>query len=551
MAGLTRTTQQQFGGGTYRNGALELIPPNGCFDISNGLLNLAGDVFRRGGSTYRSNAPFGSGLRWIWDGWLATSGHTTLIASTTEYGKLEGSGAVTALGHGGQSSPGKAVAYKGVLYLPGGQTYDGTTWGTAAKVAPYYAVVANRLLAASNDTVWFSHISTAGVPEPAKYEPNDFHTIPGGVQILGIEGGRDSCIVFTTGGVWVISNMAMNLVDATGNVQQRLDRFSGDLVLWGAQGIAAWQGNLIVPGTDAVWLINRGVSSEVPKSFTRIGDPIHSLYEEYVRSSYVPGGACVHESNYLLPVLGYGTVVDLLACRLDIPHPAGQGQGAWSRLAGSGAKVPALVSRVSDQTAREPELLGVEHEGNRRVLTLNYYLPTAVNHRDADGTVPPFSLETRGYATGQLDVNLVARLRIGYRCSDNEGEPTIRAEVAGGHPSTGGSVWGAFAWGGAAKWSTPGAGTYEPLAGEAPPSVTSPQLAGARWGSFTWGSAASWTSGLTIVGEAPVSIVGMQIHSWRLRRRAQTVRFRLTCSQPSAQLVLKQLEVFIRPGGRP
>src|SRR5215831_1666233 len=421
MAGLTRTTQQQFGGGTYRNGALELIPPNGCFDISNGLLNLAGDVFRRGGSTYRSNAPFGSGLRWIWDGWLATSGHTTLIASTTEYGKLEGSGAVTALGHGGQSSPGKAVAYKGVLYLPGGQTYDGTTWGTAAKVAPYYAVVANRLLAASNDTVWFSHISTAGVPEPAKYEPNDFHTIPGGVQILGIEGGRDSCIVFTTGGVWVISNMAMNLVDATGNVQQRLDRFSGDLVLWGAQGIAAWQGNLIVPGTDAVWLINRGVSSEVPKSFSRIGDPIHSLYEEYVRSSYVPGGACVHESNYLLPVLGYGTVVDLLACRLDIPHPAGQGQGAWSRLAGSGAKVPALVSRVSDQTAREPELLGVEHEGNRRVLTLNYYLPTAVNHRDADGTVPPFSLETRGYATGQLDVNLVARLRIGYRCSDNEG----------------------------------------------------------------------------------------------------------------------------------
>src|SRR5215831_8668577 len=184
--GLTRTTQQTFGGGSYRNGAPELIPANGVFDLTNGLLDLLGDAFRRGGSTYRSNASFGTSLRWIWDGWLAVGGHTTLIASTTEYGKLEASGAVTALAHGGQTVPGKAVAYKGVLYLPGGATYDGATWGTAASVAPYYAIVANRLVTAQNDTVHFSNIG-----KPETFSATDYHVIPGGVQILGLESGRD------------------------------------------------------------------------------------------------------------------------------------------------------------------------------------------------------------------------------------------------------------------------------------------------------------------------------------------------------------------------
>jgi hypothetical protein len=511
-AGLSRTMQQTFGGGSYRNGAPELIPANGVFDITNGLLDLTGDVFRRGGSAYRSNAAFGTGLRWIWDGWLANGGHTTLIASTTEYGKLEAGGAVTALGHGGQTVPGKAVTYKGVLYLPGGATYDGATWGTAAKVAPYYAIVANRLCAAQNDSVYFSKIG-----EPGVFAATDYHTIPGGVQILGIESGRDSCVVFTTGGVWVISNMAANLTDSTGNVQQRLDRYSGDLVLWGAAGIASWAGDLIVPGTDAVWLINRGVTSEVVKSFSRIGDPLHMLYEEYVRNGYMPGRACVHENNYLLPVLGLGTVVDLLACRLDVTPPAGQERGAWSRLSGSGALVAALSSRASDGPSREPELLGVEYAGQSRVLTLTaYFNPGQTTHTDADGSVPRFSLETRSYPTGTLDENLVARLRVRYKMSDNEGSPKLRAEVATEQPVTGGSIWGAFTWGSSATWATPGEGTYEPLSGEAPPSLEA-----------------------------------RHTHSWHLHKKRVFVRFRLSCSQPTAQLVLKHIEVFVRTGGRP
>lgn len=528
--GLARTVQQQWNAGMYRNGAPELIPVNGLYDVTNGLYDLLGDVFRRGGSSNRSSAAFGTSLRWIWDGWLNATGHTTLIASPTEYGRLEPSGAVTALGHAGLSAPGRPAVYKGVLYLPGGATFDGATWGTAAKVAPYYTIVANRLVAAQNESVYFSKIG-----EPANFGATDYHTIPGGVQILGIEGGRDSCVVFTTGGVWVISNMAMNLVDEKGNVQQRLDRFSADLVLWGASGLAGWEGNIIVPGTTAVWMLNRGITSEVPKSFSRLSDEIVDLYREYVKSGYSPGGACVHENHYLLPILGLNTVVDLLACRLDTAAAPKQSAGAWSRLQGSGAKLPALTSRVSEGGSREPELLGVEYEGQRRVLTLSYFTPTQVTHLDADGTIPKFSIETRSYPTGQQTHNLVARMRLRYRCSDNESSPMIKAEVAGEQPVSGGATWGGFSWGSSASWATPGAGAYV-------------------WGGFVWG-AGLWASTGTstyrsLSGEAPESIDGTKLYSWRLHRKVRYVRFRLSCSQPTAQLVIKQLEVFTRQAGR-
>jgi hypothetical protein len=246
-----------------------------------------------------------------------------------------------------------------------------------------------------------------------------------------------------------------------------------------------------------------------------VGDPVHLLYEEYVRSGYLPGGACVHENCYMLPVLGLGTVIDLLTCRLDVAPAPRQPPGAWTRLRGSGAKVAALCSRVTDAPSREPELLGVEYEGARRVLTCSYFNPSQNTHHDADGSTPQFSLETRAFPTGQLDSNLVARLRVRYKMSDNEGEPKLRAEVATEQPVLGGSVWGAFTWGSAATWATPGEGTYEPLSGEAPPSLEA-----------------------------------RKPFSWRLHKKRVFVRFRLTCSQPTAQLTIKHIEVFVRPGGR-
>jgi hypothetical protein len=93
--------------------------------------------------------------------------------------------------------------------MPGGATYNGTTLGTAAKVAPYYAIVAGRLLALNGDRLDFSNRD-----DPATFDATDFHLLPGGATGLGIVGLRDAALVFTTDGAWVISNMAYDLTDA-------------------------------------------------------------------------------------------------------------------------------------------------------------------------------------------------------------------------------------------------------------------------------------------------------------------------------------------------
>lgn len=511
--GLIRQVEGAWALGMYRNGPPELIPADALYDAQNCLLDLLGGVFRRGGSSYRSTAAFGAGLRWLWNGSLTNGGETTLVASTTEYGKLEASGAVTALGNGGMSSyVGGAVDYEGKLYLPGGKTYDGAAFGVAANAASFYAIVANRLLAAGGSRVAFSKIGL-----PGTFEATDYHQLPGNATIIGMASGRESAVVFTTRGVWVISNMAMNLTDEKGNVQQRLDLYSHDLILWGGAGIAGWEGSLIVPGTDAVWLIGRGVSSELVKSFERISDSIRDLYREYVKAGYAPGQACVFENHYLLPIIGGGKVVDLLVCRLDMPPSAHVGHSSkpWTRLGGFGAQVAALLPLVSAGQFREPQLLGATYDASSRVLNCNYFQPSEHTSKDADGSVAPFWLETRGYTTGSLVPNTVTRLRVRYLMSNPEAPaPELQASVAGEAPVAGGSVWGAFKWG-VGAWASAGAGTYEPLA-----------------------------------GNAPQSLEGFTPYSWRLHKKRRFVRFRLTCAQATAQLSIRSLEFFIRPQGR-
>lgn len=510
-SGQSRTLQASFSAGMYRSGSPELIPPAGMYDAVNCLLDLLGGVFKRGGTSYRSNAGLGaSGLRWIWDGSLAKNGQQTLVASPAEYARLKGVGeGFTGLTHGGQSNAIKPAVYEGVLYFPGGNTFDGETWGTAAKVAAHYTIVANRLVAAEGDHVWFSNIG-----KPGTFTATDYHVIPGGVTVLGLEAGRDSCVVFTTAGVYVISNMALNLTDSAGNVQQRIDRFSADLILWGVGGLAGWQGNLLVPGTDAIWLINRGVTSEAIKSFERLTDPIRDLYSEYVKAGYAPGQAAVFENHYLLPIIGGGKVADLLVCRLDMPQGRGQPPGAWTRFAGNGAQVGALTTRAATGASREPELLGAQYASTSRVVTCNYFKPGPASMTDADATVPEWALETRAYITGQLVPNLVARLRARYVCWAETGSPKISARIAVESPPSSLSVWGAFIWG-VGTWASTALGSYEALTGEAPPSAN-----------------------------------GIKPYSWRPHRKRRLVRFRLTCTEAAAELRLKGLELFVRAAGR-
>lgn len=501
----------------YRSSAPELIPPTGAYDLSNCVIDLLGQVYMRGGSVYRSTGAFGTSLRWLWDGILANGGHQTLLASPTAFGKLEASGAVTSLGEGGLTNPVRPAVFQGKLYFPGGKTYDGSVWGVAPLVANFYTVVANRLIAASGRKINFSQIPKKPGDAPT-FAETDYHELPEGVEIIGLEAGREQCVIFTTGGVWVIGNMALNLTDAAGNVQQRLDHYSGELILWSDAGIAAWEGSLIVPAIDAVWLVKRGVTSEQIGSFQRISDPIRDLYQQYIRMGFTLGVGCVFNNHYLLPIVGAGIVQDLLVCRLDVPTQRGAVAGAWSHFRGFGAGCSALAARLSPSAStREPELLGATYDASARVLTCSYFNPSVLTAKDADGSVPEWALETRSFATGNLVPNLVSRLRVRYQMLKEESgaAPTINAEIAGASHVSGGIIWGLFVWG-VGKWGFGAAsGSYEPLNGEAP--------------------------------EDPE---GAHPFVWNVIKKRRFIRFRLTCKAATGQLVLKAIEIFIRQQGR-
>jgi hypothetical protein len=507
-AGLTRLVQESFSGGMYRSGDPALMPTNAFFDGTNCLLDLLGGVYKRGGSAYRSNTVYGTGIRMIWDGWLATTGQTTILASSTGFATLTPAGVIEKGFGSGLSNPARPAAYKGVLYLPGGVTYDGTTVGAAAKATAFYAVAGNRLVAAEGRTISFSKINTPGTFEAAEYLE-----VPEGVEILGLVGMRESVAVFTTGGLYVIGGVALNITDTNGNVQWRMDRYSGT-VLWGnGAAVCEWEGNLVVPGTSAVWLVRRGTSSEAIKSFVRISQPIVDLYSEYVRAGYQPGQATVYGSHYLLPIIGGGRVVDLLVGRLDMAQR--DGSVPWTHLAGYGAAMGVLETRVSAGVSREPTLLGGAYGEPARVLNLNWLVPGEGVASDADGSVPQFSFETRSIATGNLVPNLVARLRVRYQMSSVAGTARLEAALAGDAAPAGASVWGRFVWGASAAWATAGAAAYELLTGAAPESVDA---------------------------STP--------HSWYPRRKRRFVRVRLTCGGAVSQLSLKALELFVRLDGR-
>jgi len=499
--GLDKVAQRDFSAGMFRGVREDLIPENGAYDITNGLLDNTGTVYRRGGTSYRSIAAFGSSILFVWDGWL-TAGQRTLIASPTAFGVLNGDGTVTSLSGGGVSSPRRASVLGGVLYLPGGQTYDGTSLGSAATTGTFYAVAGNRLFAATGSQVNFSAIySGTGAPT---FAPTDFHAMPEGVQIVGLQSLRNAVAVFTTGGIWIISNIGFDLTDADGNVQQRIDKYSSDLVLWGDAGIAAYEGGLVVPAADGVWLLSLGVESEARVPFARISDSIQKLYRQYVAAGYTPGQACAFNGHYFLPILdGSLTPVDLLVCRLDAPSRP------WTHFSGYGAQLAALTVRTSVSSPRAPQLIGGSAVAGR-VLDLSYFQTVAATASDADGSPHPWSMQPRDVPTGPLNMNTIMSLEIGYDLSGSGA--AITATQISGRQGVSGTLWGAFNWGGA-NWNA--SATIAPLSGQAPESPT-----------------------------------GLDPYRWPIGKRERFARVRLDCTAAANYLTLRYLVLRIRSSGR-
>jgi hypothetical protein len=389
--------------------------------------------------------------------------------------------------------------------------------GTKYPASEIYAVVADRLVSCEGRKVTFSKgRDVNGRVQPHSYNAYDYHEISAGSLVLGAMPSGNSLLVFATTGMWAISNMALEITDFQGNPQHQVALASKEIVLWSKEGITVWDQQLIVPCLSGVFEVN-GVAQGLDIAFT-----IRELWRQYARQGFRIGQAITYQNHYFAPVLNGTAVVAMLVCRLDRPlrGPRGIGQRRayeypWTRLAGHGGSGLVLAARVGSAT-RQPFLWLGGLDG--RVSDCSqFFEPSALVKKDADGTVQEVLVELRDMPTNakRLNLNHVRRMRLRYRLVAAEGDhPVVTLWFSGGSEvAVGTTTWGGFKWG-EASWSEMGANTFEQIATGAPPNDgTVPKV-------------------------------------WLFKKRARFVRARLRSSDPAASLVISSIEASLRESGR-
>jgi hypothetical protein len=411
VSALTQIAQDDFAAGMIRGVAPDTQPGVGVYSALNGLFNDDGDIYRRGGSRYYSQTA-GAALTWMWSGRL---GSRDLILIATETAVYQLSGDVVVLADSqGLLRPVRSAVVGDVLYLPNGRAISvssgeplGVAWvppGNIPGGTMHLETIAGRLVVASGDVVAFSEPITPGVAPV--FVADDFHRIPGGVTVTGVIAVQDTLMVFTDYGLWTISNMAYNLTDAAGNIQQTLSLSTPELSLTHEAGLAVWNGRVVAPCVDRVYLLD---AFNAPQP---ISDSITSLWMEYVRAGALPGTAKVYRSTLFLPVIARNPdtlaydVVTTLTCRLHRPVQGRYLYFPWAELSGHAARMRAFdvslrgAYSVGPQTESAPFLLGAGEDG--RVADLSgMFTPRAETALDADGSAIALEVESRDFPTGR------------------------------------------------------------------------------------------------------------------------------------------------------
>ena len=505
-----------------------------------GVLNeVEDDVIEVGGDGLAApaNAVEVAGILFIDGGWLYAGSRKTSSYST-------GTVSIEGVGENGEPGSTKVTgtgtswlsnADAGMLLKVGGRAYavkrvvsdtelelaspfpDESVEGESYELAPIlkaadvgvrpgpYATVASRLLSLEGNRVYHS-----AVLNPCRWNSDeDYHELSGGVQVLGAEPLGNDAVVFTTGGVWTIGNMAYEIVDPYGNLQQPEAQILRELVLWDRVAIAAWQEGLVVPALDGVWLISPSGPQMLSRSIT-------PTYVGYINAGCRPGIAAVHKSHYFLPILdGAGEPVDLLVCRLDAPARTGMGViFPWTNWRGAGARVSGLAQRVGIE-AREPVLFGVEADDESNVLRMPRFEHDgeALDH-DGSPVVPDVVLPD--YATGPRESeNFVKALMVRHETVGEGAEVEAFVSDAARPPD---AVWGEFRWGDGTKWTDREEDEFD---------RGYRKLPGDEGQNF-----------------------GARPAQWRVNRQTRFVRLRLRVPTGATRHVLRSVKVYVRQSGR-
>lgn len=473
---------------------------------------LADLLYIGGGTLYggsRKSASYSTGT-------ISTaSGSKTVTGSGVTWNTLVDAGMLL---HIGTERAYVVEAFNSTSQLTLRDPYQGTT-GTgksyslnptvAAATTPmgiwdYVTVCANRMVFAAGRRIVFSEVDNPHTFVNSLGTLNE-HTLPDGVQILGLRALGQTCLVFTTGGIWTLEGLALSITDLNGNPQHKIQLLSGDVVLAGAAGIAAYGQTLVVPGGDGVYLID-GVSQ--PR---RISKPIERPYRQNIHDGMSLGGAEVFNSHYFLPMtIGTNNVKTTFVCRLDRPTTdRSQTVYPWGRLSGDGGLVSSFFRRTATDP-QEPRLLATQaSKPSRPMDCTGYFEPGRAIEKDADGTWADLDIITRAYGTGAETNNVVRKVRSLYELVQGEGEePRLSFSYNDGSSKSTGVLWGK-----------------------------------AKWGGFKWGgSSGSWTP----IGELGPSD-SRDPGQLRFNKRVRHVRLRIRSVAPTPLCVLRSVELKVRP----
>lgn len=370
----------------------------------------------------------------------------------------------------------------------------------------YVTTCAGRWVFASGRTIKFTEVNNPHTFVNSLGTVNE-HTVPEGVQIIGLATIGQTVLVFTTDGVWTLDGLALKITDANGNPQHRLQVLSREIVLAGAAGIAGSGQRLVIPAADGIYLMD-GVSQPV-----RISKPIDRLHARRIADGMHLGGAEVYRGHYFLPYISAsGKVKDTRVCRLDRPtKDRGQTIYPWCHMTGDGGETAAYTVRTSADP-QEPELLGAQAREPSRVIDCSgYFDPSGVIKRDADGSAFYLDIVTRDYETGSGTENVVRSVRPRYElvgaASD---EPLLQVSYSTSTVQAEGFLLGTDVLNVGVLGGEGGSGSFTP-AGSAGPSD----------------------------GRKPAR--------FRVNKRARYIRFRLKTLNPVARCTLRSLELSTRP----
>jgi hypothetical protein len=415
---------------------------------------LAGMLFIGGGFIYagsRKTAPYSTGTVTVTTGSNVVTGSGTTWSTNLDAGMLFQIGnervyVIASVDSNTQitlrnevNADGVTVGYEGT----GGAGKSYTAHNIYAMTTPdpyeisdFYAVCQNRLLWASGNLFKFSEIGRPhdGTVQIGSASIPDQHELPEGVRITGVAAIGPIALAFTTHGIWTIEGLAFDLVDSQGNTNHRIQRHSGQHILWDGAGVATWEQALVVPCVDGIYLLD-GVSQPV-----QISNPTDEVVMDYVNRGFSLGQAAVYRGHYILPVYsGSGaTMRDQMVCRISRPITInGQRVNPWTHFDHHAADLIAFALRVG-LTTREPILLGVSNATDARIVECPFFDPAGEVATDANGEIPALDLISKEYPTGSATENVVRSVRTRYELVDAASDdPELRFSYSLNTPISG------------------------------------------------------------------------------------------------------------------